>query len=73
MKPLKVGEYDLVNISLLGFDPVTGRSYEECHDEWSDERKRLQERVNRLRWWDLLERFRVARQIWIMQQRLGMS
>ncbi len=31
---LKRGEYDLVNISLLGKDPITKRSFDECQVEY---------------------------------------
>lgn len=33
-KFLAVGEYDLVNISLIGYDPNSGWSYEQCQDAW---------------------------------------
>lgn len=72
--PLRKGiDYDLVNISLIGFDPITGRSYDECHDEWTAALLRLQKRVDRLRWWDLPERFRIVRQGLILEQRQGLQ
>lgn len=71
MRPLRKGEYDIANISLIGYDPVTGRSYEECHREWKCELDKLKERAARRRWWQLIEWFAINRQIAIMQQRLG--
>jgi hypothetical protein len=51
--PIKRGEYDLVNISLLGFDPTTGKPYQECHDEWSAAREALEAEQKTLRWWEV--------------------
>lgn len=72
MRALRPGEYDLVNINLIGYDPVTGRSYEECQDEWDAALKKLAERQSKCRRWNFVERFRVARQVAIMEQRMGM-
>lgn len=66
-------DFDLVNISLIGFDPVSGRSYNQCDDEWQDAMRRVKERAERLRWWDLPERFRVARKLSILAQRQGLN
>jgi hypothetical protein len=72
--PLRKGiDYDLVNISLLGVDPVSGRSFDECHKEWAAALGRVQERANRLRWWDLPERLRIARKLFILTQRQGLQ
>jgi len=73
MKSLRPGiDFDLVNISLIGHDPVTGKSYEECADEWKNELERLQARCAKLRWWQIRERLWLARQTNIMSQRQGM-
>ena len=58
--------------NVRSFDPVTGRSYEECADEWTAEMAKLTERVNCMRWWHLREQIAVRRQLWIMAVRLGM-
>jgi hypothetical protein len=71
MKPLRKGEYDLANISLLGRDPVTGRSFAECDAEWRAALEKLKARHKARRWWDLVEMFRINRQAAIMAQRLG--
>jgi hypothetical protein len=74
LQPLRVGiDYDLVNISLIGHDPVTGRSYEECQDEWDRARDDLLARIEKLRWWQLTDRFRLVRQCAVLRQRLGMQ
>ncbi len=72
MKPLQKGEYDLVNIAALGFDPVTGRSYQECHDEWKVEVDKVIAEGDALRWWQLWKRIKVARKVAILHQRFGM-
>ena len=53
LRLIKKGEYDLVNISLIGFDPSTGKSFEDCSDEWRAELDKVIERSDKLRWWDL--------------------
>lgn len=73
IKPLRAGiDYDLVNISLIGHDPVTGRPYEECHAEWQGWLKYVTERAERMSWWNLVERYRVVRATVILKERLGM-
>ncbi len=70
--PLRPGiDYDLANISLIGFDPVTGRSYEECHNEWTEWFKWTTARAERMPWWNLVERYRVIRAAIILKERLG--
>lgn len=71
MGPLKAGEYDLVNISIIGYDPITGRTFDECMTEWEDALAKLTERAERLRWWQLRERFAIANQIAILRVRRG--
>lgn len=58
MKRLKRGEYDLVNISLIGHDPITGRSYEECSAEWRKDLADVEERQKKLRWWNVIGQIR---------------
>lgn len=71
MRPLKKGEYDLANISLIGHDPVTGRSFAECDAEWKAELEKLKARDAKRRWWQVWEWFGVRRQTVILSQRLG--
>lgn len=73
VKPLARGEYDLVNISLVGFDPVTKRSYEECHAEWDVWRDELMQLVDNRRWWQIIRYFKNNDRAWVLSQRLGMS
>lgn len=68
---LRKGEFDLANISTIGYDPITKRPYAECHAEWQQHFEKLTARVNALRWWNLKERFSCARQEAILRQRLG--
>lgn len=72
MKMIRKGEYDLVNISLIGFDPSTGKSYDQCHDEWSAERARVVARWGSLRWWQLIENIRCRWQFAALAAKLGM-
>ena len=71
--PLRPGiDYDLVNISLIGHDPVTGRTYEECSAEWKQWKDELQARIDSMPWWNLRLRLQNSRDLMIMVQRLGM-
>lgn len=72
--PLRAGiDYDLVNISLIGHDPVSGRSYEECNEEWHEALNRVQALVEDLKWWQLRRRFKIAKKLSILDQRQGMG
>ena len=71
MKMIRKGEYDLVAISLIGHDPITGRSYDECHREWLAARLDLEARVERVRWWQIVERARIRWQLIVLTARLG--
>ena len=73
IKPLRVGiDFDLVNISLLGYDPVTGRTYQECHYEWEAWKDELLARIEARRWWQVLAYFRHNYLASILTERLGM-
>lgn len=50
---IRRGEFDLVNMSLLGHDPITGRTYQECHSEWKAAFDYLQWRMHRTQWWQV--------------------
>ena len=70
--PLKSGEYDLANISIIGYDPITGRSFDECADEWDAAAARVTLEADSLRWWQIIRRIKIARKIHILQQRQGL-
>lgn len=70
--PLKKGEYDLVNISLIGVDPVTGRTFEECQAEWQAWLNAVERDVLSCRWWQLKRRFNNAVNIARLRVRQGM-
>ena len=72
-KPLKRGEYDLVNISLVGHDPVTGRTFKECNAEWRVWMDEVEAGWKLLRWWQLRQRLRLGRYTAILGQRMGMG
>lgn len=72
LRPIKRGEYDLVNISLLGFDPNTGKPYQECHDEWSAERVKLEAEGKTIRWWQFGRRRVYGQRVWALRTHLGM-
>lgn len=69
--PLKKGEYDLVNISILGFDPVTGRSFDECNAEFNKWLNAVEVESLQLRWWQFRRRYRLWTNI-RLHQRQGM-
>jgi hypothetical protein len=71
MKMIRTGEYDLVNISLIGHDH-TGRSYAECRAEFNAALLDLEKRVERVRWWQILERCHIRWQLTVLTARLGM-
>lgn len=53
LKFIRKGEYDLVNISLIGYDPNSGESYESCHQRWHDALEEITEIGERVKWWDI--------------------
>lgn len=72
MKMIRKGEYDLVNISLIGFDPNTGKSYEQCQSEWDAERVRIISEWDSLPWWKLWTNLRLRWEIAALTAKLGM-
>lgn len=72
MKMLRKGEYDLVNISLIGFDPNTGKSYDECRAEFTAERERVLKAWEEVRWWQVWRNIKLRFEIAALVQRLGM-
>ena len=66
-------DYDLVNISLLGYDPVTGRSFEQCNAEWNAQLKAVEQRMARARWWQLRQKFRNRWDLMVLERRQGMQ
>ena len=73
VKPIAAGEYDLANISLIGFDPNNGRTYEECHEEFEGWRKELEGRIANRPWWRIDQWLRNNHKAAILTERLGMS
>lgn len=71
--PLKRGEYDLLNISLIGHDPNTGWSFERCHVAWRAAFRELSAEYRKLPWWDLAARMRLGRRAAVLRQRQGMG
>ena len=71
MKSLRIGEYDLVNISLIGFDPISGRSFEDCRDEWQSAYKQLLARITAAKWWHVHKHIPIWKEMVILQNRLG--
>lgn len=56
---IRRGEYDLVNVSLIGFDPNTGQPYKQFHDEYSAALAALVDAWEGLRWWQLRTNWRL--------------
>jgi hypothetical protein len=74
LEPLRRGiDYDLVNISGIGHDPVTGRTYEECKAEWDEWMNEVEARVLSTPWWNLKQYWRNWWDIAILRQRQGMG
>lgn len=71
VRPLQRGQYDLVNISLIGHDPITGRSYEACNDELSAAAITVAAQAEGVRWWHLYRQFRLRLNQVRLYQRLG--
>ena len=72
LTPIKKGGYDLANISTIGHDPVSGKSYEECHQAWVAALAIVRRRVETCPWWNVPRRIRNARLTVTLQNRLGM-
>jgi hypothetical protein len=72
MKMLRKGEYDMVNISLIGHDPITGRSFEECHAEWKAERDCAIAEWNALPWWRVIRNIQLRWKFVVLSERYGM-
>lgn len=70
-RPIQNGEFDLVNISLLGIDPVTGRSFDECNQEWKEALARVIAFMSTVKWWQFRKRLQAARQLAILAERQG--
>lgn len=71
MKMIRKGEFDLVNISLIGHDPNTGKSYEQCQDEWDAERDRVFREWDALRWWQWIRNLRLRWQMVCLIEKRG--
>jgi hypothetical protein len=64
-------EYDLVNISMTGLDPATGRSFEESRAEWKRELNEVIEQVENLRWWQFRRGSQIRTKLVNMQSRFN--
>ncbi len=71
MKLIRKGEYDLANISLIGFDPNTGRTFEACWAEWEAERDRLMRAWFALKWWQVFRAVKLRWQVMNLVSHLG--
>ena len=69
---IQKGEYDLVNISLIGHDPVTGRSFEECKKEWDTAYAYLLWRIANTKWWQVWLHIANRYQLFNLALRSGM-
>lgn len=69
--PIKAGEYDLVNISLVGFDPNTGETYEACHTAWKAALDAAIVEDDATPWWRFKERRAIAEKARALQSHFG--
>ncbi len=72
LRPIRKGEYDMVNMSLVNHDPVSGRPYDEMHAEWQVQVDAVTAEWDKLRWWDLKTRLRLRRYTFALHTHLGM-
>ena len=70
--PLAVGHYDLVNISLIEFDPITGRTFKQCVDEHNAWCAAVDSEFAHLRWWQVRKWLLLRRDIYRLAVRQGM-
>jgi len=73
LRPIRRGEYDIANVSIIGYDPTDGRRYEECHAEWQREFDRVQKARRTVGRWNLSKRLRLRLQTAALATHLGMS
>lgn len=73
VKRIRRGEYTLAMISILGRDPVTGRTYEECRAEWRAELDRISAEWNKTRWWHLRRQIRLRWENFKLAERFGLN
>lgn len=71
LRPIRKGEYDLVNISLVGFDPITGKSYAECSAEWRATLDEVEKEAKAVRWWQLRARWAVGLKLGALRSHFG--
>lgn len=72
LRPIRKGEYDLVNISLVGHDPADGRPYEACHAEWQASLDDVVRQADEVRWWQFRRHLRIRWQTMALTTHLGM-
>lgn len=70
-KFLKRGEYDLVNISLIGKDPNSGWTYDQCQDAWDAALKDLNEMIATAKPWHLIKQVKMRLLAAALYQRQG--
>lgn len=71
VRPLRRGQYDLVNISLIGHDPISGLTYEACSAELNAAATAVAGQAEGLRWWHLYRQFRLRLNLVRLYQRQG--
>ncbi len=71
VRPLKKGQYDLVNISLIGYDPETGRSFAECSADLKAAGDAVVKDAEGMRWWHLFRQFRLRLNLIRLYERQG--
>jgi len=71
-RPIRKGEFDMVNMSMLGFDPLTGRAFDDVHAEWRAELDKHIEAGKTLRWWQLRRRWRYNQISYALRSHFGM-
>jgi len=73
LRPIRKGEYDIANVSIIGYDPTDGRAYEDCHAEWQREFDRVRAARETTPRWNLAARLRLRFQVAALSTHLGMS
>jgi len=73
LRPIRKGEYDIANVSIIGYDPTDGRAYEDCHAEWQREFDRVRAARETTPRWNLAAKLRLRFQVAALSTHLGMS
>jgi hypothetical protein len=70
---IRKGEYDLVNICLIGYDPVTGKNFEDCHREWTEYFEETKTMRATTPWWNIKRHIQIKWRLAKLTAKQGMG